>query len=732
MAENLERKGGALFPQRAGRPGTTLTRHIARISAVFDAAPIGVGVWAIDGELLHANPVLGDLLGRSQADLVGQPFERFIDPRDAAGIRQLIDDVWTAARNYFECDFRCARPDGSDLWLRNHVTAVYGPGGRPEYLVSQIFSFASRRSHESQTQRLSGEAPVLLWLADENGIPRTGNARSFEFLGLPESSGELRHALFEAIHPDDYERHRPMLLERLSAREPIEFTARSVRHDGQWRWMLHRARPVLNEDGDLEGWAGASLDITERELERRSLEDVQRLFESVTEAGPLAVLRTDAVGRVIYANGRWADLIHDPDIRLTGMGWRSVLIPDHVDEIVRRAAESIDTGESFAMRVRAHDASIASGLVADELEGKYWAELRVAPVYDREGKHDGFVATIADITAEMAAGERADQLARVLDAGTDFLLVIERNGAVSYANRAAEEILRVRVPAPDVEPMFLMDLVDADSFEFFHEVVEPVLVEAGRWKGELTMRDGESRDIPVSALVLAHANDLGRIESISIVARDISDLKDAQWRMRQLATHDYLTGLPNRVMLYERLDRALARHHRFGQTVALLYLDLDRFKPINDDLGHHVGDAVLVELSDRIHAAVRDTDTPARIGGDEFAVLVEGFEGPDLLERVARRLIETISQPVRVEDMTVRVGVSIGIVAADASSVDADSLLARADAAMYEAKGSGRGRFVFAAGSENAGRTGDDHPDLRRADPNEAGDVAGFQADEPD
>jgi len=200
--------------------------------------------------------------------------------------------------------------------------------------------------------------------------------------------------------------------------------------------------------------------------------------------------------------------------------------------------------------------------------------------------------------------------------------------------------------------------------------------------------------------VLAHTNELGRIETISVVARDISDLKQAQWRMRQLATHDYLTGLPNRVMLYERLDQALARFHRLGQTVALLYLDLDRFKPINDELGHHVGDAVLVTLADRIHATVRDTDTPARIGGDEFAVLIEGFDGPGLLERVAGRLIEVISEPIEVEGVSVAVGVSIGIVSADHTSTDADSLLARGDAAMYQAKAGGRGRFVIAASDE--------------------------------
>jgi len=699
MSDKSERTGGAVFPRRTTGPGSTLTRHIARVSAVFDATPIGVGVWSVDGVLLHANPVLCDLMGLEREQLVGEVFDAFIDRADADGIQQLVEEMWEGRRNYFECDFRCYRPNGTDLWLRSHLHAVYGAGGRPEYLISQIFSFVDRRTNESSELRLSSESPAILWLSDETGIPRTGNGRAFEFLGLPAQSGELMGALFETVHPDDYTRSRDELIDRIEARLPFELTARSRRADGQWRWLHHRARPVFGDNGVFEGYAGASIDVTEDERRRRELEDVRRLFETVTEAGPLAMLRTDAVGRVLYANGRWASLIDDPAVRLTGLGWRGVLIPEHVEEVVRLAGIAIQTKEPFAMRVRAHDASIPAERSKAGFEGRYWAELRVAPVFTPDGEHDGFVATIADITAEVAAGERADQLARVLDAGTDFLMIVERNGAVSYANQAAEEGLGLYAAKGD-DQQFLMDVLDPDSFAFFHEVVEPVLHEVNRWKGELTMRDQEGRDVPVSALVLAHTNELGRIETISVVARDISDLKQAQWRMRQLATHDYLTGLPNRVMLYERLDQALARFHRLGQTVALLYLDLDRFKPINDELGHHVGDAVLVTLADRIHATVRDTDTPARIGGDEFAVLIEGFDGPGLLERVAGRLIEVISEPIEVEGVSVAVGVSIGIVSADHTSTDADSLLARGDAAMYQAKAGGRGRFVIAASDE--------------------------------
>ncbi len=298
----------------------------------------------------------------------------------------------------------------------------------------------------------------------------------------------------------------------------------------------------------------------------------------------------------------------------------------------------------------------------------------VAPVFDEDGTHEGFVATLADVSAEVAAGTRADRLARVLEAGSDFLMIAERNGAISYVNDAAQQTLGVRGSSVGGTPSFLMDVLDADSFEAFQEVVEPALAADGIWRGELTFRARSGAPIPVSALFLAHENHLGRLESISAVARDITDLKDAERRLRQLATHDYLTGLPNRVLLYDRLEQALARFHRHGQPVALLYLDLDRFKPINDELGHQVGDAVLVEIGVRIHTVIRETDTAARIGGDEFAVLVEGIEDPVMLRLVADRLIDAISAPMSVRGHEVQVGASIGLVVAGVRASEADAL----------------------------------------------------------
>ena len=189
---------------------------------------------------------------------------------------------------------------------------------------------------------LADQYPIMLWVTDDQGVPRRGNRRCTEFLGSV-GADDIQAALHEIVHPEDYEHVRAPIRHALAAHEPYEFTARSRRHDGQWRWLLNRATPIFDA-GEFQGYSGASLDVTDDVRHRQRLEDVERLFASVAEAGPLAMLRTDAVGRVRYANGRWSTLLEDPDVRLTGLGWRSVVAPEHGEEIIERGHKARGLG----------------------------------------------------------------------------------------------------------------------------------------------------------------------------------------------------------------------------------------------------------------------------------------------------------------------------------------------------------------------------------------------------
>lgn len=172
--------------------------------------------------------------------------------------------------------------------------------------------------------------------------------------------------------------------------------------------------------------------------------------------------------------------------------------------------------------------------------------------------------------------------------------------------------------------------------------------------------------------------------------------KQTEARLEHLASHDPLTGLPNRALLGRRLDEAVARARGRGEPFALLCMDLDRFKPVNDTHGHQVGDMVLREVAARLRAAIRPSDTAARLGGDEFAVIFTLKTGPAEAAAVAERLIQVVAEPFRVGDVPVSIGLSVGIACAPAGGVDPDALLSAADRALYDAKMVGRSTYRFA------------------------------------
>ena len=268
---------------------------------------------------------------------------------------------------------------------------------------------------------------------------------------------------------------------------------------------------------------------------------------------------------------------------------------------------------------------------------------------------------------------------------------------ITFANDEGERLLGRSVEGTNARDLVAM--VDQRDRGRARATVESVLA-GQRSSADLRLKEHNPSERWVNMTVTPVRDEHGEVSGALASLFDITAIKRAEETLARQATHDPLTGLPNRRLLLDRLGNALRRLARTHGNVAVMFLDLDRFKLVNDLLGHDVGDSLLREVSSRLAANVRSGDTAARFGGDEFVVLVEDFESEDVLTVAAERILEAIALPMRLADNDLRVSASIGIAVAGPEDADADAVLRDADAAMYRAKELGRDRVEIFSGSE--------------------------------
>ena len=286
------------------------------------------------------------------------------------------------------------------------------------------------------------------------------------------------------------------------------------------------------------------------------------------------------------------------------------------------------------------------------------------------------------------------QLVAILEATTDVVWTISPDGQIRFLNQAGHATLGLS-PGASIDRVNLMDHFAAWAAQVVREEAIPSAIRDGVWLGETALLGPDGAEIPVSQIIIAHRSSSGRLLFLSTIARDIRERKKAEERLARLAQFDALTGLPNRDLFRDRLTQAMQRARRHERLLALLFIDLDNFKDVNDTLGHSAGDQLLKEIGRRLEHCLRSQDTVARLGGDEFTVLIEDLASIDQLQVVLDKLLHELSVGVPLGGTEVFVTASIGATLYPIGDADTESLLKQADAAMYQAKSNGRNNYQF-------------------------------------
>jgi diguanylate cyclase (GGDEF)-like protein/PAS domain S-box-containing protein len=293
--------------------------------------------------------------------------------------------------------------------------------------------------------------------------------------------------------------------------------------------------------------------------------------------------------------------------------------------------------------------------------------------------------------------EKLRLAAQVFEIAVEGILVADADQAITSANRAFTDLTGFPESAVNGRPIFL----EGDNGGFFRRLWASV-ASGDCWQGEGVCRRADGEDFPVWLSVSAVKDAAERVTHYVAAVNDISALKRTEEKLRHLAHHDSLTGLPNRILFLDRLEQAQAKSRRGDSLAGLLYVDLDRFKLINDSLGHAQGDALLRGVADRLRASVREVDTVARLGGDEFAIILGDLASAEDAPRVAEKVLEALLDPFLLGDQEVFVTASVGIALYGEGEEDADAVMERADIAMYYAKRTGRNSYRLYSPEMNA------------------------------
>jgi diguanylate cyclase (GGDEF)-like protein/PAS domain S-box-containing protein len=361
--------------------------------------------------------------------------------------------------------------------------------------------------------------------------------------------------------------------------------------------------------------------------------------------------------------------------------------PDAIEVIRQAVHRAVELGEPFDLELPLITA-----------RGHHrWVRI-IGEAQREDGKVTHVFGAMQDITVrretEDALRDSERQLETILDNAAEGMMVLSPGGMIERFNRQARHIFGYE--AGEAHALTLKHLTLELNYDHVAEPESaPALMQ--RLVGSHRELIGRRKDASLFPLELAVSEiTIGPgIAKFTAVVRDITERKSWETRIYNLAYSDSLTGLPNRLLLRDRLEHAVAAAQRNRSLVGVLFLDLDHFKSINDSFGHHVGDALLREIGERAKSCVREIDTVSRLGGDEFVVVLpELREGVDA-GAVARKILAALSQPYRIDSLEIAITPTLGISIFPDDGSDCDTLLRCADTAMYHAKESGKNRFEF-------------------------------------
>jgi diguanylate cyclase (GGDEF)-like protein/PAS domain S-box-containing protein len=668
---------------------------------IFSGAQVGI-VFLRNRIVQRCNPAFEKMLGFPPGTLIGQSTRAYF-ASDAAWMKagaQVHADIAETGKYIGEIEYQ--RFDGTPIWC--HVSGnLLNPEDPNEGYVWLCEDITAHREAEAALLQSNEEYSLIFdnamigisYMRDR--VFLRCNRRLEEIFGFPPGGllGKSSRLLFDS--EEEWDETGRRVYNTTKTGDFFTGEIRYRRPDGQQICVNARGRAV-EQDGE-QIWIWTHQDVTRRyraeealrksnaELEQRVAERTSELshqlnfLQQLIETIPGPIFYKDANARYLGCNSAFANFIGIAADKLLGMAPHDIAPPELADKYL---AADLALFNQPGVQIYESPVRYASGEMRDVLFHK-------ATFTDADGSVGGLVGFMLDITERKRMEERLQQAATVFDSSAEGFTITAPDGTIIAVNRAFTEITGYsEEEAVGRKPSMLQS--GRHSEEFYRDMWTTIEF-TGRWQGEVWNKCKDGRIFPEWLTISAVKDTSGKLTHYVGVFSDITAIKTAYDQISHLAHHDALTGLPNRLLLEDRLHMAIQRARREESGLAVLFVDLDRFKTINDSLGHHVGDRVLCEVSARFRKIIRESDTVARLGGDEFLILVEGFEDSAAASTIAEKILNNLRDtPVSLEQEFF-IGVSIGISLFPQDGNDSATLIKNADIAMYRAKERGRNTY---------------------------------------
>jgi len=539
------------------------------------------------------------------------------------------------------------------------------------------------KARENVLRELESVSGLGSWEIDLTTNTSIWSSRSYEIYGIQEGTPVNLNTFFDRLSEENRILAYEKLQEAMQTGGVVSLQIDTKKEDGTPITVLVRGEVIFDDNGKPSKIIGTTQDITEIVQIQKEAKELAELLEH--SSNEIYIVDIDTLD-YLYVNQGACDSLGYTKEELLQMNVRNINPYLKASEIKQLKSILLSTNH------------VLNRSVHQRKDGSYYHVQSYIHTLKYKDK-DSFVIFDIDITPTIELELRHKKQAKILEHIHDSVIATDIYGNIKTWNEGSFKLFGYT--ADEVKGANIQALYSPEN-EFPLDELLSILNEEQKLNTEIFMlkKDGSTIICDISlSLLRDHINNIegyiGYIQDITEKKETQKLLEEQTKKLRYQAHHDMLTGLPNRTLFKERLERTIIEATRHRNNFALFFIDLDQFKKINDSLGHHVGDEVLIEAAKRLKNSLREEDTLSRLGGDEFTVILKDIKVPKNAATVAQKILNKMKEPIKIADHTLHISASIGIALYPDDATNMDDLIKYADAAMYKAKDEGRNNFQF-------------------------------------